>query len=79
MLNNFYFPRFFVQFIDKYMDKKKQEVLMDLANGHKVKGAPQALDVRNIAGALFVLAFGVAFAGCALVAELLIHRMDLSK
>ncbi|KMZ02453.1 uncharacterized protein LOC6727352 [Drosophila simulans] len=68
-----------LEFIDKYMDKKKQEVLMDLANGHKVKGAPRALDVRNIAGALFVLAFGVAFAGCALVVELLIHRMDLSK
>ncbi|XP_039492564.2 uncharacterized protein LOC120452409 [Drosophila santomea] len=68
-----------LEFIDKYMDKKKQEVLMDLANGHKVKGAPQALDVHNIAGALFVLAFGVAFAGCALVVELLIHRMGISK
>uniref|UniRef100_B3NYZ5 GG23878 n=1 Tax=Drosophila erecta TaxID=7220 RepID=B3NYZ5_DROER len=66
-------------FIDKYMDKKKQEVLMDLATGHQVKGAPQALDVHNIAGALFVLAFGVAFAACALLVELLIHRMDISK
>jgi len=61
------------------MEKKKQEVLMDLANGHKVKGAPQALDVHNIAGALFVLAFGLTFAGCALLMELLIHRMDISK
>ncbi|KAI8046561.1 hypothetical protein M5D96_002772, partial [Drosophila gunungcola] len=67
------------EFIDKYMDKKKQEVLMDLANGHKVKGAPQALDVDNIAGALFVLAFGLTFAGCALVIELLIHRMEIGK
>ncbi|XP_017005016.2 uncharacterized protein Ir92a [Drosophila takahashii] len=68
-----------LEFIDKYMDKKKQEVLMDLANGHKVKGAPQALDVHNIAGALFVLAFGLTFAGCALVMEFLIHRMDMSE
>ncbi|XP_017084782.2 LOW QUALITY PROTEIN: uncharacterized protein LOC108117094 [Drosophila eugracilis] len=68
-----------LEFIEKYMDKKKQEVLMDLANGHKVKGAPQALDVNNIAGALFVLAFGFTFALCALVMELLIHRMDISK
>ncbi|XP_037727949.1 uncharacterized protein LOC119558556 [Drosophila subpulchrella] len=68
-----------LQFIEKYMEKKKQEVLMDLANGHKVKGAPQALDVHNIAGAMFVLAFGLTFAGCALLMELLIHRMDISK
>ncbi|XP_017048767.1 uncharacterized protein LOC108093303 [Drosophila ficusphila] len=68
-----------LEFIEKYMDKKKQEVLMDLANGHKVKGAPQALDVHNIAGALFVLAFGLTFAFCALVMEFLVHRMKISK
>ncbi|KAH8264263.1 hypothetical protein KR038_005442 [Drosophila bunnanda] len=68
-----------LQFIVKYMDKKKQEVLMDLANGHKVKGAPQVLDVHNIAGALFVLAFGFTFAGLALVMELLIHSVEIGK
>ncbi|XP_016969094.2 uncharacterized protein LOC108037123 [Drosophila rhopaloa] len=68
-----------LEFIDKYMDKKKQEVLMDLANGLKVKGAPQALDVNNIGGALFVLAFGFTFAACALVTECLIHRMEKGK
>ncbi|KAH8243826.1 hypothetical protein KR032_010418, partial [Drosophila birchii] len=68
-----------LQFIVKYMDKKKQEVLMDLANGHKAKGAPQVLDVHNIAGALFVLAFGYTFAGLALVMELLIHSVEIGK
>ncbi|KAH8336597.1 hypothetical protein KR074_011987 [Drosophila pseudoananassae] len=68
-----------LEFIVKYMDKKKQEVLMDLANGHKAKGAPQALDVHNIAGALFVLAFGFTFAGCALMAENVIYRLRKSK
>ncbi|KAH8280162.1 hypothetical protein KR018_012567 [Drosophila ironensis] len=68
-----------LQFIVKYMDKKKQEVLMNLANGHKAKGAPQALDVHNIAGALFVLAFGFTFAVCALLAEILIYRLGMSK
>lgn len=61
------------------MDKKKQEVLMNLANGRKAKGAPQALDVHNIAGALFVLAFGFTFAGCALMAENAIYRLRKSK
>ncbi|XP_020814083.1 uncharacterized protein LOC110188646 [Drosophila serrata] len=68
-----------LQFIVKYMDKKKQEVLKDLANGHKAKGAPQVLDVHNIAGALFVLAFGFTFAGFALVMELLIHSVEMGK
>ncbi|EDV30287.2 uncharacterized protein Dana_GF23026 [Drosophila ananassae] len=68
-----------LEFIVKYMDKRKQEVLMNLANGHKAKGAPQALDVHNIAGALFVLAFGFTFAGCALLAENVIFRLRKSK
>ncbi|KAH8383357.1 hypothetical protein KR009_008155 [Drosophila setifemur] len=68
-----------LEMIVKYMDKKKQEVLMDLANGHKAKGAAQALNINNITGALFVLAFGFTFAAFALVAEILIHKLEIGK
>ncbi|XP_022227090.2 uncharacterized protein LOC111077214 [Drosophila obscura] len=53
----------------KYMDKKVQEILLDMVNGHKAKGALKPLNVHNISGALFVLAFGCTFAFSALLVE----------
>ncbi|XP_034664716.1 uncharacterized protein LOC117899058 [Drosophila subobscura] len=58
-----------LEFVVKYMDKKVQEILLDMVNGHKAKGAPKPLNVSNISGALFVLAFGFTFAFSALLVE----------
>ncbi|EDW16452.2 uncharacterized protein Dmoj_GI22230 [Drosophila mojavensis] len=61
--------------VDKYLDKKTGQVLFNQAIGYVPKKAPKALEVDDISAALFVLAFGHAIAGCALMLELLHQRL----
>ncbi|EDW83205.2 uncharacterized protein Dwil_GK22446 [Drosophila willistoni] len=56
--------------IVKYLDKKTQEILLDLNNGHKVKEEPKPLNIPDISGAMFVLAFGLTFATVVMTLEL---------
>lgn len=64
-----------LQNVDKYLDKKTGQVLFNQAIGYVPKKAPKALEVDDISAALFVLAFGHAIAGCALLLELLHQRL----
>ncbi|EDW24331.1 GL23463 [Drosophila persimilis] len=68
-----------LEFVVKYMDKKVQEILLDMVNGPKAKGAPKPLNVSNISGALFVLAFGYTFAFSALLVETAICGLQKIK
>ncbi|KAH8417936.1 hypothetical protein KR222_008706, partial [Zaprionus bogoriensis] len=67
-----------LEYVAKYLDKKIGQILFNLVNGLVPKKAPKPLVVDDISGALFVLGFGLAIAGCVLLLELLHKRLLLS-
>ncbi|XP_030371626.1 uncharacterized protein LOC115621922 [Scaptodrosophila lebanonensis] len=60
-----------MEYIVKYLDKKTENILLSMDSSHKAKQAPKSLGVHNITGALFVLAFGLAFASLSFLLDLL--------
>ncbi|XP_034486559.1 uncharacterized protein LOC117791042 [Drosophila innubila] len=64
-----------LEFVAKYTDKNKDQMLNNLVNGYVSKKAPKPLVVDDISGALFVLAFGFSIAGFVLLLELLCARL----
>ncbi|ALC47513.1 Ir92a [Drosophila busckii] len=59
----------------KYLDKKTGQILFNQASGQVAKKAPKQLNVNDISAALFVLAFGLTIAACALLLEHMHQRL----
>ena len=70
-----------LQMVRNYLDKRTQEIMLDLAAGYSPKTSLQKLQVANISGALFILLFGSLFALLAFLMELFWQsvKMDLHK
>ncbi|EDV90510.1 GH14149 [Drosophila grimshawi] len=62
-----------LEHVVKYLDRNTGQILFNQAIGYVPKKAPKPLVVDDISAALFVLAFGLSIAGCALLVELLQH------